>query len=255
MKHSAQDNQEDQQRYNIAANVSSAVIAVAVVSVGFYCWWFFFQNERSLSVNSSDWGAFGDFVGGITNPLVAFSALIWLIASVRIQRDELRQTRKELEAAAEAQSKTVEHHANMKRIQDCQTFIQLITQQIDEILEKEYEYNIDPTRQYALIASPDTNRSLWELLTIVNEVNHSNLFDDFHTTFNDQLRNAGEKLSRCPEALEYWRQLHGNEACFSVEYYIQKLAPIARELGYYRHTPAEAADYFSKIVVRPPVTD
>lgn len=49
------------------------------------------------------WGQFGDYVGGILNPLIAAGALFWLIQSVGIQRTELRESRKALYETAEAQ--------------------------------------------------------------------------------------------------------------------------------------------------------
>ncbi|MGL4232790.1 MAG: putative phage abortive infection protein [Casimicrobium sp.] len=45
---------------------------------------------------SENWGQFGDYIGGIMNPLIAFAALYALVVSIRIQRRELKDTRKEL---------------------------------------------------------------------------------------------------------------------------------------------------------------
>ena len=68
-----------------------------------YISWFLFYNNAPLSVKSSDWGAFGDFVGGILNPLVAFSAFYWLTVSVVIQKEELSKTTYALIEASNAQ--------------------------------------------------------------------------------------------------------------------------------------------------------
>lgn len=53
--------------------------------------------------NAATWGAFGDFIGGILNPLVAFFALYWLTRSIKIQREELSATKAELAQAKLAQ--------------------------------------------------------------------------------------------------------------------------------------------------------
>lgn len=53
------------------------------------------------------WGQFGDFVGGIMNPLVAFAAFFWLTQSVKLQKQELADTRRELKASADAQQELV----------------------------------------------------------------------------------------------------------------------------------------------------
>lgn len=76
--------------------------AFAAVLVLAYFGWFW---ERP--VNKTDpgaWGTFGDFMGGLLNPLVAFLALFWLTQSIQIQRRELRETR----AALDEQSITLE---------------------------------------------------------------------------------------------------------------------------------------------------
>lgn len=49
------------------------------------------------------WGQFGDFIGGIMNPLVAFAAFYWLTQSVKLQKQELAETREELAKSADAQ--------------------------------------------------------------------------------------------------------------------------------------------------------
>ena len=78
-------------------------------TIGAYAVWFFVMQEQEISSNSSDWGAFGDFIGGLLNPLVAFSAFYWLTVSVLIQKQELSETRVALvesSIALKEQSKT-----------------------------------------------------------------------------------------------------------------------------------------------------
>ena len=48
--------------------------------------WFWGFNKQALSTDSSVWGAFGDFVGGILNPVIAYLAFYWLTRSVIIQK-------------------------------------------------------------------------------------------------------------------------------------------------------------------------
>lgn len=66
--------------------------AIAFFILG-YMIWFVVINDQQLSIDSGDWGAFGDFVGGILNPLIAYLALFWLTKSIVIQRTELEATR------------------------------------------------------------------------------------------------------------------------------------------------------------------
>ncbi|MGX9416571.1 putative phage abortive infection protein [Vibrio sp. WJH972] len=83
---------------------------ITFVVVGFI-FWFWVINKQELSVDSTVWGAFGDFVGGILNPVIAFLAFYWLTRSVLIQKKELSETQKVLaqtEIATAAQARTLE---------------------------------------------------------------------------------------------------------------------------------------------------
>jgi len=70
--------------------------------------WFWYLNNYSVSRSSGDWGTFGDFVGGLLNPAVAYFAFYWLIKSVRIQKEELLETRLALEDTAKSQQQQVQ---------------------------------------------------------------------------------------------------------------------------------------------------
>lgn len=67
-----------------------------------YFGWFAF-NGSIVSTDSGDWGTLGDFVGGLLNPGIAALALYWLTRSVRLQTEELRETREALQESASAQ--------------------------------------------------------------------------------------------------------------------------------------------------------
>jgi hypothetical protein len=84
------------------------VVVVYGLTLSAYFAWFVIFNKVPLSADSAHWGQFGDFVGGILNPLIAFSALFWLTRSVKLQKTELQETRKALEESAESQAR----HAN-----------------------------------------------------------------------------------------------------------------------------------------------
>ena len=53
-----------------------------------------------LSKDPDDWAAFGDYVGGVLNPIVAFAALTILAFSVGIQQRELHAARLAIKAQA-----------------------------------------------------------------------------------------------------------------------------------------------------------
>ncbi|UTJ06212.1 putative phage abortive infection protein [Arcobacter roscoffensis] len=80
-------------RYIIIAGIMILIVLILYFSkFGFY----------KLSSNQGDWGTFGDFVGGSLNPLLAFLSLIALLTTIKIQTQELSETRKEIRASSRA---------------------------------------------------------------------------------------------------------------------------------------------------------
>lgn len=78
-----------------------AVVIILTISVPIY---HSFQ-EGNWIVSYENNGQIGDFFGGILNPLIAFLALIWIAKGVKMQKQELEETKKALEESARAQHK------------------------------------------------------------------------------------------------------------------------------------------------------
>jgi uncharacterized membrane protein len=83
-------------RFVITVVLIVIVLAVGVLSV-------YFANFNGEFGNQSDFGAFGDFLGGILNPILSFATLSLLIWSINIQIRELKATTLEFKRSAAAQ--------------------------------------------------------------------------------------------------------------------------------------------------------
>lgn len=108
----------------------------------------YFSNFHvSVSVDNGDWGTFGDFFGGILNPVIASFALYWLITSVNLQIQELKKTNEALEKTVE----TAEKQQSQASIQNFESlFFQLLKTKNDslddiEYKNQNYDYNDNPT--------------------------------------------------------------------------------------------------------------
>lgn len=55
------------------------------------------QTTTEGSNNTSDFGAFGDYFGGVLNPTLAFFGLMALLHTIKLQVEEMRATREEFE--------------------------------------------------------------------------------------------------------------------------------------------------------------
>jgi len=101
----------------ILASLTLLVLSV----IGFYLWHF---KGHPISPNPSDWGPFGDFFGGILNPIIAGAGLLLLLRTItqnekaliqakemieqgntviKQNAEELKSTREEVKQAREAQ--------------------------------------------------------------------------------------------------------------------------------------------------------
>ncbi len=69
-----------------------------------YIGYFSIYLGQNPAKDADKWGQFGDFFGGILNPLMAFAAFYWLTKSVKIQHTELAETKLALQQASIAQT-------------------------------------------------------------------------------------------------------------------------------------------------------
>jgi predicted RNase H-like HicB family nuclease/large-conductance mechanosensitive channel len=77
----------------------SFVILVAAIVFGIY----FSKFHYGLSDDNGKWGTFGDYVGGMLNPIIAGFALYLIAESYKLQKKELEETRKLLKVSTDAQ--------------------------------------------------------------------------------------------------------------------------------------------------------
>jgi hypothetical protein len=62
----------------------------------------YFYNFHGQTADQETWGQFGDFVGGVLNPFLAFLAFVLLLATLHLQNRELQNSSRELAKSAEA---------------------------------------------------------------------------------------------------------------------------------------------------------
>ncbi|HAS6231331.1 TPA: hypothetical protein I7179_23250 [Vibrio vulnificus] len=113
---------------DLAKSIKRAkILAFSLIALipAVYLIWFYFVNHQPLATDSSIWGTFGDFVGGILNPLIALLAFYWLTQSVLIQKTELSETQKVLKETEKAQKEQALTQEK-KRFED--TFFSLLNQ-------------------------------------------------------------------------------------------------------------------------------
>ncbi|MGT3194510.1 hypothetical protein [Yersinia enterocolitica] len=63
------------------------VFAAIIVVTTWVSYFFKFGNWFNISNDTAIWGQFGDFLGGVINPLLTFISVVYLINSVNLQRE------------------------------------------------------------------------------------------------------------------------------------------------------------------------
>ncbi|PZR11256.1 MAG: hypothetical protein DI539_20825 [Flavobacterium psychrophilum] len=102
-----QDMKSNSFQSNLPIIVTFATVFFAIVT-GLY----FFNFHGGMSDSPGDWGTFGDYVGGLLNPVLSYLSLIALLITINLQIKELDATRTELTHSRMAQE---EQSRNFKK--------------------------------------------------------------------------------------------------------------------------------------------
>ena len=113
----------------------AVVLTIAFTGISIYMGWFILQGQ-DISTSSSDWGSFGDFIGGVINPLIAFFAFYWLTISVLIQKRELSDTRQALIDSEKAQRKQAETSVLTAKLQSLNIQLEVLNTDINNLVQR-----------------------------------------------------------------------------------------------------------------------
>jgi hypothetical protein len=86
------------------------VLVIMGISILAYTWNFY---SHPISVDPGDWGALGDYLGGIANPLISTIALAFIVKAYYTQKEELKETKEALRDAAEHSRAAAEAQAEL----------------------------------------------------------------------------------------------------------------------------------------------
>ena len=79
------------------------IAAIILVVIGFY----FYKFYNGFSKDNGVWGTFGDYVGGILNPIISAFAFYLIAKTYELQKRELEATRNLLEVSTSAQNNQI----------------------------------------------------------------------------------------------------------------------------------------------------
>lgn len=186
------DNDEKTEQVPFKTITSLAIGAGILVSGAFVLrFW-----DVGFSTSSEHWGQFGDYIGGLLNPVFSFAALVALLWTIRLQSAELRLSRKELELTRSELESSTKALVNQEKTQDNQykqmriesfesTFFKLISQ-LDETSRALEELHSQKISLFSRISS-GYHRSQQAILMGV-ATQDAKIISDSTATFNSKYR-------------------------------------------------------------------
>jgi len=147
---------------------------VILLTVGAYILNF---HNLPISQETGNWGTFGDYIGGILNPLISFTALLYLIKAYRSQKQELEGTKDVLQ-------KTEQHNSSISSTQISQTELMRESQSIQQIslkidvLYKKVNYLQEELKRAAAQIQSNSTSGIQNFLVVPRE--HGNKFEQLN---------------------------------------------------------------------------
>ncbi|ACM21472.1 hypothetical protein Geob_3129 [Geotalea daltonii FRC-32] len=182
-----------------------------------------------ISPNQSDWGTFGDFIGGVLNPIYAFLAFIGVIYTVLLQKRQLTDMK------------------TQQKLEELQQLIFGIAETIDKVLfEQKHKYKSNDFNVFTLLRSISDD-------SIRIELNPSHpiscIYDDIRTSVIElisfDLTYVSEQLSHLIWCLENYEKNQGSKEI--KDFYIGKYRNVVFMMKQVRHLHLEEVEVFFKV--------
>lgn len=109
---------------------------IFIIVYAFYVIYFFFIHDQGLVPKSDAWGQFGDFIGGVLNPIIAGLAFYLLFHSIKIQSRELGATTEALSESAKEQKEQSEATKKQNKLLSVQMRLEFMYRQYDQLAQE-----------------------------------------------------------------------------------------------------------------------
>lgn len=118
-------------------NINTKQVIKVIFLIVFVVSGFYFANfHNGLSEKNEVWGTFGDYFGGILNPVIAAFAFYLIAKTYELQKRELEATRSLLEVSTDAQKNQIKLAALTALLNSNLTKISLLCSERIELLDK-----------------------------------------------------------------------------------------------------------------------
>lgn len=133
------------------------LIVFSTVSIVVIVFTEFWEGDQ-LPSTIEQWGAVGDYFGGMLNPVLAFASFMALLHTIQIQSKQLDVSTKELEATRKELTASKEAQQESSKALELQTFERTFFSQIDYIIKLQEQFQQDKMSVISTFSALITNR-------------------------------------------------------------------------------------------------
>ena len=173
---------------------------IVLVVVGFY----FFNFHYSLSEKNEVWGTFGDYFGGILNPVIAAFAFYLIAKTYELQKRELEATRSLLEVSTDAQKNQIKLAALTALLNSNLTRIGLIKSKKAEFLKETLPEHKNTEKVFRSKANESQSSDYLELLEELEKQTYGENYDTIMMVreIDREINNLTEKNNELEKQIE-----------------------------------------------------
>ncbi|WAC62000.1 hypothetical protein OVA13_11355 [Pseudoxanthomonas sp. SL93] len=126
----SEEDKEEGKKRNTDWLATVAVLVVTLVAVLYYT----FTFGPDVSDNKTDWGTFGDYIGGIMNPFIGFITVLLVLRTLEITKEESETTRKEMKEQNRLLKQELDETQKSAKLQEIERCMEAIVSEIKELL-------------------------------------------------------------------------------------------------------------------------
>lgn len=128
-----QESEKAQQKgLSMTVTLSLGVIGFVTIAIVMILYFWVFGLSGSFEKDQQLWAMFGDYVGGVTNPIIALLALLGLLITIQMQRRDFKETTDSLKEQVEL--------AKIERLENSLSALApIILAQVERITEQEVQ--------------------------------------------------------------------------------------------------------------------
>lgn len=220
---------------------------VAVSAIGVVCVTYILTFGTTRSTDPAIWGQFGDYVGGVLNPLFALAAFLSALWSIRLQQRESRAAAEQLVAQTEIARKELEALSSERLGEEFLHVIRDIDQRLSALLQEV----ISP------LNAPQTitiSHMVAEADRIITRGGSSPAFDEFLHAANSSgsvvealVREIQYLVNKLREFLGYYSRHKAQGFAPVLVYYADKAYQLMNMLEAVGGMPSDAREFFATV--------